>query len=504
MSESWLSCMKTMQEPVAIHFEKKGEEQGESRFYIGQSNELFRQVFYNFSSQNSLCIPIEDAYGDSASIFEKAFAQAKSTGKTVRKDFYPVVLFDLKDVRSDDEHSDSSFVDQLNHAQKMVAMGHLTAGVAHDFNNRLSLIMGFAGVLFGKVTKIKDKSLQEEFKSYINRIVNASKQAANLTAQLLAFSRKSDTPLTRLNVHRVINDVMLMLERGLIEKNITVITEFNAENCYVDGDANHLQNMIFNLAVNACDAMEDMDGGKLVISSKNVTSAPSKQYMAPDNCNGFLCLSIRDNGHGISQDNKKKLFEPFFTTKRQGKGTGLGLAAVMTAVKKHYAHIEYESEEGLGTEFFIYFPQNILMEPEESAGGIEPVKNNRAGKGRILLVDDEQDILAMLSDILTTLGYEVNTYNSPGKALKEIESGKFKFDLAVIDIIMPEMNGDKFFYRIKELSPETKVVLASGYSARPLIKKLKEEGLAEFIAKPFEMAEFSNKIAEVLGSVNQV
>ena len=269
--------------------------------------------------------------------------------------------------------------EQLNHRNKMDAIGQLAGGVAHDFNNMLAGIMSASQLLQSPKRNLDEKSL-----NYVNMILNASNRAANLTAKLLAFGRKGKIISTTIDVHKLIDDAIEILSKTL-DKKISIFVEKNALNHKVVGDNSGLQNSLMNLAINASHAMPD--GGELKITTSNISldetyCNASKFEIEPGE---YIQIKIDDNGCGISLENINKIFEPFFTTKEDGKGTGLGLAAVHGMIQDHHGAINVYSEINVGTSFVIFLP-NSEKETEE----FEVNNTIQKGSGKILLVDDEE------------------------------------------------------------------------------------------------------------------
>jgi PAS domain S-box-containing protein len=380
--------------------------------------------------------------------------------------------------------------ENVNHSNRMETLGQLAAGVAHDFNNRLSLIMGFAGILRGKFDS--DNTLG----GFVDKIISASKQAAKLTEQLLMFSRKKATPHSAVDIHNLIGDVVALLEHS-IDKRIDVDINLNAEQYIINGEVTQLQNALINLSVNACDAMKN--GGHLKISSSNCTLADSidnEDGMVID-AGKYIIISIADNGSGIPVDTVKHIFEPFFTTKGEGEGTGLGLAAVVASIKQHDGCVHVESTVGEGTEFLIYLP---IHESSDSSEGInsEVCSDVIGGKGNILVIDDEDDILTMLLEMLRPLGYMVATCSRASEAIEMFQRSPDNIDLVILDLMMPEMNGTQVFEKLRKIKPDVKVLVSSGHTMGRDARGVLKQGAVGFIKKPFEVPELSKIVSETI------
>jgi len=364
--------------------------------------------------------------------------------------------------------------DQLNQTHKLDAIGQLAGGVAHDFNNMLAGIMSASQLLKSPKRNLDQKSL-----NYVNIILQASIRAADLTAKLLAFGRKGKISSTIVDLHNIIDETIAILNRT-IDKKISIKTQKEALYSTVIGDESSLQNLILNLGINASHAMED--GGTLSILTSNIklnkTYCNASQFeIEPGD---YVELEVRDNGTGISIENIKKIFEPFFTTKEQGKGTGLGLAAVYGTVLDHHGSITVYSEPGEGTAFHITLPSSKeVVSLKESHDKII------SGKGKILLVDDEELIRITGTHVLEEMGYEVLLAEDGLEAIKMYKKFYSVIDIVIMDMIMPKMNGKEAFYELKKINKNCKVIISSGFTKNESLEDLQKNGLVGFIHKPF-------------------
>jgi PAS domain S-box-containing protein len=377
---------------------------------------------------------------------------------------------------------------QLQQAQKMEAIGQLAGGIAHDFNNLLSGIIGNAEMLQIKLAN------EPALASLAEKILTTGEHAATLTKQLLSFARKGNYQQVPVNIHRTINDVVNILESTL-DKRIAVHQSLNASPCLVLGDPAMLENAILNLGINARDAMPD--GGTLIFSTNIVKLendyVTKHNYKIPEGT--YLQIKVTDTGLGMSREIQTHLFEPFFTTKETGKGTGLGLASVYGCVKSHNGSIEVYSEEGHGSEFKVYLP--LLAD----ANGRSEEKSHEAiisGSGTILLVDDEEMIRDIACQMLEDRGYKVITLSNGQEAVDYYRSNGNITDLVILDMIMPKMGGYEAFLKIKEINPNVKVLLSSGYSIEEEAHDLMKSGVKGFLQKPYRLAELTQKIKEAL------
>jgi PAS domain S-box-containing protein len=375
---------------------------------------------------------------------------------------------------------------KLHQAQKMDAIGQLAGGIAHDFNNMLGGIMGATELLQC------ERPHSETEKTFLNLILNTSRRAADLTRQLLAFSRKSNMHPTPVDMHDVIQETMALLSHTL-DKKIKIETNLNATASTVTGDVSQLQNVLLNLGINAGDAMPE--GGTLTYTTR--LSELDETY-----CNSssaelepgvYIIIQVKDDGCGMSPETVERVFEPFFTTKTMHKGTGLGLAAAFGTIQQHHGSITVYSEEHKGSVFNIALPltkTGTTARPQQPA----PIQ----GSGTILVVDDEETIRKTTEAILTHLGYDVLTANNGKDALKVFAENKHTIDLVLLDMIMPEMNGTECMKKLTELAPDLPIVLSSGFTNDADIDTLKQQGLTDFIQKPYQTLELSLAIAHAL------
>jgi signal transduction histidine kinase/ActR/RegA family two-component response regulator len=375
--------------------------------------------------------------------------------------------------------------EQLRQSEKMQAIGQLAGGVAHDFNNQLSGIMGFAEML---AERLEDP----ELKKYADQILTASTRAADLTRQLLAFGRKGKYLNVPTDIHKVIGEVVDLLNRS-IDKRIEIKRCLEANPSVVVADPTQLQNAILNLALNARDAMPQ--GGMLsFVTSVVFLEAQPDEELKPGR---YVQISVTDTGVGMDAATKKRLFEPFFTTKEVGKGTGLGLASAYGTIKNHGGTIRVYSELGHGSTFRVYLP--VL---EEGAGPVVPevAVSAPSGHGRVLLVDDEPVILEVGAAMLRRQGYEVVTCSDPREAVALYGRDWRSIDLVILDMVMPKMGGRDVFLAMREINPAVKALLASGFSINGEAQGIMNLGVMAFVSKPFRLADLAQGVARGLGS----
>ena len=380
---------------------------------------------------------------------------------------------------------------QLRHAQKLEAVGQLAAGVAHDFNNILTVIQGHTSLL--ATTGAHDSKARNS----LNQITSAADRAANLTRQLLAFSRKQVMQPTSLDLTEVVSTAAKMLQR-LIGENISMHLNYAPQVARVYGDAGMLEQIIINLAVNARDAMPR--GGRLTIStSVEQFGLPQSRRHAEARPGDFVCLSVGDSGTGIAPTDLPRIFEPFFTTKEVGKGTGLGLATVYGIVKQHQGWIDVASELGVGTTFRIYLPvSSVPVTPPSDTSLVPKV---RGGREVILVVEDEDDLRALVQDILRHYGYKILQAANGRDALELVRNYEGPIDLLLTDMVMPEgVSGWELAEEFKVLRPGSKVILTSGYSMELTGDKAELMDEINFVPKPYQPYKLAKAVRECLDS----
>jgi PAS domain S-box-containing protein len=380
--------------------------------------------------------------------------------------------------------------DQLIQAQKMEALGLLAGGIAHDFNNLLTGILGYATLLRQKPDSGADVSKAAEI------IQRAAERASHLTAQLLGFARKGKNLNVPVDLTRTVTGVTALLE-GTLDPRIRIVTSFCPGDALVLGDPSQLDQVVMNLAVNACDAMPE--GGRLKITTGRVTLDDAycgkRGGMAPGD---YLLLSVGDTGVGIPPENLERIFDPFFTTKEQGKGTGLGLSMVFGIVKNHGGLLDVRSEIGVGTTFQVYLPENFSLKAQETEGADDAALPH--GRGKILLIDDQEPVREVARDMLQALGYEVITAVDGLEGVARFREAWREIDLVIVDMIMPHLSGGDCFRRIKEINPQARVVLSSGYTMEGSIQEVMKEGILAFIQKPYRLEELSRVVGKALGA----
>ncbi|HPS29137.1 MAG TPA: PAS domain S-box protein [bacterium] len=378
--------------------------------------------------------------------------------------------------------------DQLAQAQKMESIGRLAGGVAHDFNNMLSVIIGRTELAMMK-TDPKTPVFEE-----LDKIKNAAERSSKLTGQLLAFARKQVITPKVVSLNDELGKIFEMLKR-LIGENIKLSWKKGKNLWNIRIDPAQIDQIVTNLCINSKDAIEG--AGRIVMETENVTITQENLADLPGiNTGDFVILKVSDSGSGMDDETVKHIFEPFFTTKNIGKGTGLGLATVFGIVKQNQGFIYVESKLGNGTVFKIYMPRQI--EKITSPAKEKSADSSTFGEQTILFVEDEPAILEMGELMLQNFGYTVVTANSPQEAIEKAVKYSGNIDLLITDVIMPEMNGRELSKKIIALYPEIKCLFMSGYTADIIAHQgVVNEGM-NFIQKPFSINNLSTTVKKLL------
>ena len=377
---------------------------------------------------------------------------------------------------------------QLRQAVKMEAIGRLAGGVAHDFNNLLTAIMGYSSML------VEQLPADSEHVSKLVQIDRASKRAAALTQQLLAFSRKQVLDMSVVDINRVIRDVGEMLGR-LIGEDIELLLIEDPGLGKVHGDPGQLEQIVVNLAVNARDAM--VHGGELTIETSNAFLDEDYARFHPEVTVGrYAMIGVSDSGVGMDAETCSRIFDPFFTTKEKGFGTGLGLSTVYGIVKQHQGHISVYSEPGMGTTFKIYLP--LVDEPSNQVSRSSTAAGQVRGTETILIVEDEEIVRNLAGEALEMLGYLVLKARDPGEALVTCEQHEGKIHLLLTDIMLPKMDGRALSEKLTALRPEMVVIYMSGYTDDAVVRQGLLDHGNHFLQKPFTMDSLAMKVRGVL------
>jgi len=378
---------------------------------------------------------------------------------------------------------------QLNQAQKMEAIGTLAGGIAHDFNNILFPILGYADMLLADIPE------DSPFQNGLNKIYTSALRAKDLVRQILTFSRQDTNELLLMKIQPVVKEALKLI-RSTIPTTINITQDIRADCGTIKADPTQIHQIIMNLTTNAYHAMEETEG-ELRVGLKEV-QLDEHDVKSPDLESGpYACLTVSDTGTGMNKDMIEKIFDPFFTTKEVGKGTGMGLSVVHGIVKNIGGSIHVYSEPGKGTEFKAYFPIEKSSFEKQNIQIKEPIQG---GTERILLVDDEDVIIAMEKRILERLGYQVTSRTSSLEALEAFRDVPDKFDLVITDMAMPNMPGDKLSTELIKIRSDISILLCTGFSEIMSEEKAASLGIKGFLLKPVVMKDFAQKIREVLDS----
>jgi len=384
---------------------------------------------------------------------------------------------------------------QFAQGQKMQAVGQLAGGVAHDFNNVLTAIIGFADLLL-----LKHKPGDPSFADLMS-IKNSANRAAGLTRQLLAFSRRQTLRPQVLEVPGHIDDLTVLLKR-LIGEQITLGVEHASTVWPVKADLVQLEQVVVNLVVNARDAMPN--GGLITLRTRNVTETEAATYtytgMPPAE---YVLIEVEDSGTGMPPEIIEKIFEPFFSTKELGKGTGLGLSTVYGIVKQSSGFIYLDSVVGRGTTFRIFLPRHIPVENEAPVKQVAAPVKDLTGHERILIVEDEDSVRAFSARALRTTGYEVFEADSGDEALDVLDDLDWTLDLMISDVVMPEMDGPALLVKVRQRLPNLKVIFVSGYAEETAREGIADDQSVEFLPKPYSLDQINTKVKDVLGKIEE-
>ena len=426
--------------------------------------------------------PLDVALAGDAKKLARLFISAAEAGET---DGTGATIFAL------DTTEQRTLQENFAQSQKMQAIGQLAGGVAHDFNNVLTAIIGFSDLLLAN-HRPTDPSFQD-----IMNIKQNANRAAGLVRQLLAFSRRQTLRPQVLQLGEVVSDLQMLLRR-LTGERTELDIRHGRDLWLVKADINQFEQVMVNLVVNARDAMGER-GGRIQIRTRNVSPAECAAFNEKSLVPGeYAAVEVEDNGHGIPADVKEKIFEPFFTTKEVGKGTGLGLSMVYGIVKQTGGYVFCDSTVGEGTTFSILLPRHELAANEEVAKKeVAKPSGDLTGHGRILLVEDEEAVRAFGSRALTSRGYPVLQAASGLEALDVVAEAKGQIDLIVSDVVMPEMDGPTMFAELRKRGVTCKVIFVSGYAEEAFAKNL-PAGDFVFLPKPFSLKQLIETVKATL------
>ncbi len=403
-------------------------------------------------------------------------------------------------IRIDDITEIENTHTQLRQSQKMETVGTLVSGISHDFNNILGGIIGTTS-LMKLYVESENKLSKNNLLDDINTIQKTSKKAKDIISRLLRISRKEEVDFKHFDLQTAIENVLIICKNSF-EKSVSIEHDFVDEDITVYGDSSQIQDVILNICINSYHAMtlmrgeNEIKGGNLDIELSITKNSDFFKEIHPNaNENRYAVISIQDTGIGISQDNLKKIFDPFFTTKPTSKGTGLGLSMVFNIIRSHNGFINVYSEVGQGTNFKIYLPIN---ETKITINKQNIKKTNYIkGSGTILVVDDDDLIRKVATKMLKQCGYKILEANNGVEGINVFKKHK-DIDLILLDLSMPNLSGHEAFEIFKDINPNVKIIISSGYKQDKRFTDLSKKYNTSFIGKPYEIYELSKVISKVI------
>jgi PAS domain S-box-containing protein len=373
---------------------------------------------------------------------------------------------------------------QLFQAQKMEAIGTLAGGIAHDFNNLLMVIQGNTSLM------LLDTPPAHPNFEMLKTIEKKVKSGSRLTGQLLGYASKGRYEIKPIRLNQLVEETAEAF--GRTQKSILFHYGLAQDLFLIDGDPGQIEQLLMNLLVNAADAMPL--GGDITLKTVNISHREIREKVYRPRPRDYVLLTVTDTGAGMDSKVLERIFDPFFTTKKFGKGTGLGLAMVYGIVKGHGGYIDVESQEGKGTTFQVYLPA-AKRRVEETEEGPETIQR---GTETILIIDDEALVMEVGQKLLTFMGYQVLAAKEGEGALEIYRARRNEIDLVILDLVMPRMEGGEVFRRLRQISPEVKVLISSGYSIDGKAAQILDEGACGFIQKPFDMKQLSQTLRTIL------
>ena len=382
--------------------------------------------------------------------------------------------------------------EQLRHAQKMEAVGRLSGGIAHDFNNLLTIIMGYSKLL--KESLQNNDGEPGELLGDVDGILKAATKSAELTRQLLAFSRHQVMQPVVISLNRILSEVERMIRR-LLTENITIQISLTNEPCRIYADQGQIEQVLLNLAVNAKDAMPN--GGNITIRS-GIEQVDSRRKTVTGVIEPglYAVLRVQDTGTGIEPEILPRIFDPFFTTKGVGRGTGLGLSTVYGIIAQSGGKIDVVSILGKGTLFLIYLP--LVEMGEEGTERVPHQESRLSGSESVLVVEDERTVRELLVRVMQGAGYAVTTTENAGEALLISEEENNHFDILISDVVMPHITGPKLSIRLRAKHADLKVLFISGHPENEEVEIELKDSMCAFLQKPFEPEVLLRKVRELL------
>ena len=388
----------------------------------------------------------------------------------------------IKSKRGEDEKK--KLEERYYKAQKMKAIGTLSGGIARDFNNLLMAIQGNVSLME------MDMELAHPYRERLKNVEGQVQRGVSLTSRLLGYARQGIYEVKPINLNKLVKETSGSFSAS--KKEIIVHRELAEDLPPIEADIGQIEQVLMNMYENAADAMPD--GGDLILRTFSMTDHDMKNKVYNLKPGDYVVLSVTDMGKGMDKETMARIFDPFFTTKKIGRGTGLSLASVYSIIMAHGGYIDVESEEGQKTMFSIYLPASIKKVERDVRAFDQLIK----GSGTVLLVDDEEIILDVSKDLLESIGYQVIIARSGEEAIEAYKGSKDDIDIVLLDISMPGIGGGETYNRLKEINPDIKVLLSSGFSIDGEAYQILARGCNGFIQKPFKMNELSGKLNEIL------
>lgn len=446
-------------------------------------------IKWNTSIGKVLCHDIKYLIADVCASRKHKVVEIEAADRLYSLTIAPIPHMNYANIYGYDITEQRRLENQLHQKEKLEVVGQLAGGIAHDFNNQLAGIVGFSEVLTNKLT-------DEAMLGYVDKIRTIALRSADLTRQLLDFAHAGNAQSVPVDIHAIIDDVISILEHT-INKRICITKKLNAFFFSTLGDPTQLQNALFNIALNACDAMPQ--GGNLVFVTTVETI--DEQFCGNSLLNvspgTYISITISDSGKGMDPDIQKHIFEPFFTTKEVGKGTGMGLASVYGTLDRHHGTCSIISNLDKGTTFSIYLP---LL---ESAPKSKALKKASPALDMndicILLIDDEAMIRELTTDLLEERGFTVTTAENGMEGIDFYKKSWREIDLVILDMIMPELGGRETLIELKKINPDINVIISSGFSVPSNVDNILDKKKVIHLPKPYKEQELLQKIKEATG-----
>jgi len=381
-------------------------------------------------------------------------------------------------------HDLSKAQSQIIQTEKLRAIGEMASGIAHNFNNLLMGIQGNVSLV------LMDMDSTHQHYDRLKTIEKQVQGGAKLTSHLLGYARKGKYDVKPIDLNQLLKETSDAF--SMTKKNVTIQRELAKDLFAIEVDPGQMEQMLLTLYVNSADAM--LAGGELTLKTANVTDKDMKHKLYRPKPGNYVLLTVTDTGIGMDKETMDRIFDPFFTTKEMGRGTGLGLASAYGIIKGHGGYIDVESRKEQGATFSIYLPSSE-RKVQEAVKTAEPFIK---GTGMVLLVDDEEVILEVGKELLEAMGYRVLIAKDGKEAIEVYEKDRDEIDIVLLDMVMPNMSGGEAYDRMKEINPDVKALLSSGYSIDGEATEILKRGCNGFIQKPFEINELSGRIREIL------